>query len=57
MQRTPHRAMLRAVEFGDQDFTKPIIGIASGYSIITPGNMGLNSLAERDHTEIRAANG
>lgn len=39
--------MLRAVGFGDGDFGKPIIGIANGYSTITPCNIGLNGLAER----------
>lgn len=44
-ERTPNRAMLRAVGFGDQDFTKPIVGIANGYSTITPCNIGINDLA------------
>ncbi|GAB4183266.1 MAG: dihydroxy-acid dehydratase [Coleofasciculaceae cyanobacterium] len=39
--------MLRAVGFQDGDFTKPIVGIANGYSTITPCNMGLNVLAQR----------
>jgi dihydroxy-acid dehydratase len=39
--------MLRAVGFGDADFNKPIIGIANGYSTITPCNIGLNDLAKR----------
>jgi len=47
IQRSPNRAMLRAVGFGDADFTKPIIGIANGYSTITPCNLGLNDLAKR----------
>lgn len=47
VQRSPNRAMLRAVGFGDQDFTKAIVGIANGYSTITPCNMGLNQLAQR----------
>ncbi|MEG4810027.1 dihydroxy-acid dehydratase [Microcoleus sp. F8-D3] len=47
VQRAPNRAMLRAVGFGDGDFTKPIVGIANGYSTITPCNMGLNELAVR----------
>ena len=47
VQRSPNRAMLRAVGFGDGDFTKPIVGIANGYSTITPCNMGLNELALR----------
>src|ERR1044071_6501131 len=47
LQRSPNRAMLRAVGFGDDDFTKPIIGVANGYSTVTPCNVGLNDLAER----------
>jgi dihydroxy-acid dehydratase len=47
VERAPNRAMLRAVGFGDDDFQKPIVGVANGYSTITPCNMGLNILAER----------
>ncbi|MFM7170393.1 MAG: dihydroxy-acid dehydratase [Cyanobium sp.] len=47
IQRSPNRAMLRAVGFGDGDFGKPIIGIANSYSTITPCNLGLNDLAQR----------
>ncbi len=45
--RAPNRAMLRAMGYTDEDFNKPIIGIANGYSTITPCNMGLNVLAGR----------
>lgn len=55
VQRSPNRAMLRAVGFGDADFTKPIVGIANGYSTITPCNMGLNQLALRAEAGVRAA--
>lgn len=55
IQRSPNRAMLRAVGFGDQDFTKPIVGIANGYSTITPCNLGLNELAKRAEAGIRSA--
>ena len=44
-QRSPNRAMLRAVGFGDDDFNKPIVGLANAYSTITPCNMGINKLA------------
>jgi dihydroxy-acid dehydratase len=47
VERTPNRAMLRAVGFSDEDFKKPIIGVANGYSTITPCNAGLNELTER----------
>jgi dihydroxy-acid dehydratase len=49
--------MLRAVGFGDGDFEKPIIGIASGHSTITPCNMGIGPLAERAEQAVREAGG
>jgi len=55
VQRSPNRAMLRAVGFGDRDFTKPIVGIANGYSTITPCNMGLDVLAKRAEAGIKTA--
>jgi dihydroxy-acid dehydratase len=47
--------MLRAVGFQDQDFTKPIVGLANGYSTITPCNMGINVLAQRAEAAIKNA--
>ncbi|WP_353672871.1 dihydroxy-acid dehydratase [Synechocystis sp. LKSZ1] len=54
-QRSPNRAMLRAVGFQDEDFNKPIVGIANGYSTITPCNMGINDLAKRAEVGLRQA--
>lgn len=56
-QRSPNRAMLRAVGFGDNDFTKPIVGVANGHSTLTPCNAGLGALAARAEEAIRAAGG
>jgi dihydroxy-acid dehydratase len=53
VQRSPNRAMLRAVGFEDEDFNKPIIGVANGYSNITPCNLGLNKLAVRAEAALR----
>ncbi len=57
VQRAPNRAMLRAVGFSDEDFTKPIIGIANGYSTITPCNIGLNHLAQKAEVAIKKGGG
>jgi dihydroxy-acid dehydratase len=57
VERAPNRAMLRAVGFTDQDFTKPIIGIANAHSTITPCNAKLNDLALRAEAAVRAAGG
>ncbi|HIK31263.1 MAG TPA: dihydroxy-acid dehydratase [Oscillatoriales cyanobacterium M4454_W2019_049] len=55
--RSPNRAMLRAVGFGDDDFSKPIVGVANGYSTITPCNVGLNDLTDRAEAGIRTGGG
>jgi dihydroxy-acid dehydratase len=57
VQRSPNRAMLRAVGFGDDDFDKPILGIANGFSTITPCNAGLDQLARRAEAAIRVSDG
>ncbi|NUU62736.1 dihydroxy-acid dehydratase [Paenibacillus agri] len=45
VNRVPNRAMLRAVGFTDEDFKKPMIGIASTWSEVTPCNMHIDQLA------------
>lgn len=55
--RSPNRAMLRAVGFSDPDFVKPIVGVANGFSTITPCNMGLDILAKRAENGVRDAGG
>jgi dihydroxy-acid dehydratase len=54
VQRAPNRAMLRAVGFQDADFEKPIVGIASAWSTITPCNASLDVLARRAESAVRA---
>lgn len=43
--KAPNRSMLRAVGFKDKDFQKPIVGIASTWSMVTPCNMHIDKLA------------
>ena len=54
-QRSPNRAMLRAVGFGDKDFEKPIVGVANAHSTITPCNMGIGALASRAESALKKA--
>ncbi len=55
--RAPNRAMLRGVGFDDDDFDKPMIGVASLFSDITPCNSHLDRLARKGIEGIRAAGG
>ena len=56
-RRAPNRAMLRAVGFSDEDFQKPIVGVANGQSDITPCNAGLGKLADIAADRIRKEGG
>src|SRR5262245_17445433 len=56
-KRAPNRAMLRAVGFHDDDFDRPMIGVASLFSDITPCNAHLDRLARKGCEGIRAAGG
>lgn len=55
--RAPNRAMLRGVGFTDEDFDKPVIGVASLFSDITPCNAHLDRLAVKGREGVRAAGG
>jgi len=55
VNRSPNRAMLRAVGFGDGDFDKPIVGVASGHSTMNPCNAGIGGLVGRADAALKAA--
>src|SRR3982751_5911036 len=55
--RAPNRAMLRAVGFDDDDFDRPVVGVASLFSDITPCNAHLDRLARKGCEGVRAAGG
>src|SRR5580692_1288951 len=57
MSRAPNRAMLRAVGFLDDDFSRPMIGVASLFSDITPCNAHLDRLARKGCEGIRSGGG
>src|SRR5437899_6870594 len=53
--RSPNRAMLRAVGFGDGDFQKAIVGVANGHSTMNPCNAGIQPLVDRAVTAVKGA--
>jgi dihydroxy-acid dehydratase len=53
--RSPNRAMLRAVGFGDGDFEKPIVGVANGHSTMNPCNAGIQPLVDRAIAALKSA--
>jgi dihydroxy-acid dehydratase len=57
VKQAPARAMLRAVGFGDADFTRPQIGIASTWANVTPCNMHIGELARVASAAVDGAGG
>ncbi|MCS6985323.1 MAG: dihydroxy-acid dehydratase [Leptospiraceae bacterium] len=57
IDRAPARAMLRAVGFKDEDFRKPMVGIASTWAMITPCNMHIDVLAKHAARGVAHAEG
>lgn len=55
--KAPNRAMLRAAGLQDEDFTKPMVGIASTWSEVTPCNIHIKELAENAKEGAREAGG
>src|SRR5256714_7741961 len=56
-ERAPSRAMLYPVGFKPEDFSKPLIGIASTWSMVTPCNMHIDQLAREAEAGANSAGG
>jgi dihydroxy-acid dehydratase len=55
--RAPSRAMLYPIGFAESDFSKPQIGVASTWSMVTPCNMHIDQLAREAALGVNAAGG
>ena len=51
--RAPNRSMYYAMGYKEEDFEKPMVGIANGHSTITPCNSGLQRLADAAIAAVR----
>jgi dihydroxy-acid dehydratase len=57
VSRSPNRSMYYAMGYQEEDFAKPMIGVANGHSTITPCNSGLQKLADIAISTIKEAGG
>ena len=57
VSRSPNRSMYYAMGYQEEDFSKPMIGVANGHSTITPCNSGLQKLADIAISTIKGAGG
>ena len=45
--RAPHRSLLKALGFVDEEMGRPVIGIANSFNEIIPGHVGLKNCTSR----------
>jgi dihydroxy-acid dehydratase len=57
VSRSPNRSMYYAMGYQEEDFCKPMIGVANGHSTITPCNSGLQKLADVAISTIKQSGG
>ena len=55
--RAPHRSLLKALGFVDEEMGRPVIGIANSFNEIIPGHMGLKNIVQAVKDGIRNAGG
>ena len=57
VEKSPHRALLKALGLTDKDIAKPFIGVANSYTNIVPGHIHLNQIADAVKAGVTAAGG
>ena len=57
IEKSPHRALLKALGLTDKDIAKPFIGVANSYTNIVPGHIHLNQIAAAVKAGVTTAGG
>ncbi|MDP2799123.1 MAG: dihydroxy-acid dehydratase [Deltaproteobacteria bacterium] len=57
LEKSPHRALFKAMGYTDEEIRRPLIGIANSYNEIIPGHIHLNQIAAAVKAGVRMAGG
>ncbi len=57
LEKTPHRSLLKADGFTDEEINRPFIGVVSSKNEIIPGHIHLDKIAEAVKAGVRIAGG
>lgn len=57
LEKSPHRALFKAMGYTDEEIRRPLIGIANSYNEIIPGHVHLNQIATAVKAGVRMAGG
>ncbi|HDT15163.1 MAG TPA: dihydroxy-acid dehydratase, partial [Firmicutes bacterium] len=57
VERTPHRALFKAIGYSDEELSRPIIGVVNSFNEVVPGHIHLKNIAQAVKDGIRMAGG
>ncbi len=57
IEKAPHRSLLKAMGYTDEEISRPLIGVANSKNEIIPGHINLDKIAEAVKAGIRMAGG
>ncbi len=57
VERTPHRALFKAIGYTDEELKRPIIGVVNSFNEVIPGHIHLNTITQAVKDGIRMAGG
>lgn len=57
LEKSPHRALFKAMGYTDEEIKRPLIGIANSFNEIIPGHIHLNQIAAAVKAGVRMAGG
>ena len=57
IQQAPHRSLMNALGFTEEEMNRPLIGIVSSYNEIVPGHMNLDKIVEAAKLGVAMAGG
>lgn len=57
LERAPHRSLMKAMGYTDEEISRPFIGIAHAHNEIIPGHIHLDKILEAVKTGVRMAGG
>ncbi len=57
VERAPHRSLLKAIGYTDEELSRPLIGVCNAFNEIIPGHVHLGQIAEAVKAGIRLAGG
>lgn len=57
LERAPHRSLMKAMGYTDEEIARPLIGIGHAHNEIIPGHIHLDKILEAVKTGVRMAGG